>query len=130
MAAGEFGFAINEVNLGIVLPTVWTRRMERTLGTATRQLLLGGKPLSPEHALQLGIASELTAPDAVQDRAIELATELSEKPPRAFAAIKRALDEGQQEVSDRIASVDEFMDYWVGEECRNRRAALVQQLKR
>ena len=48
MAAGEFSFAINEVNLGIVLPTVWTRRIERALGTATRQLLLGGKPLSPE----------------------------------------------------------------------------------
>lgn len=133
MADGEAGFAINEVNLGLVLPLEGTRWMVPLLGGAARELLLGGLPITPQRALQVGLASTLAPAEDVRDRALALARTLAEKPPVAFAAIKRGVLEasgGVETVEDRRAFVGDFMKYWLGDESRARRRAALASMKR
>jgi enoyl-CoA hydratase len=133
MAEGDAGFAINEVNLGLVLPVEGTRWMAPLLAGTTRELLLGGVPLTSQRAREIGLASALAPAEGVRDRAVALARALAEKPPLAFAAIKRGILEATgslEDVRDRGAFVDDFMKYWSGEESRARRRAVLESMKR
>lgn len=133
MADGEFGFALNEVDLGLVLPAEATRWIAPLLGAATRDVLLGGTAISPRQALHVGLAADVVPPSAVRDRAIALARALGDKPPVAFAAIKRGIVEalgGLPDAERRRAFVDEFMRYWTGDESTARRRALVASMAR
>lgn len=133
MAEGEFGFALNEVDLGLVLPAAATRWIAPVLGPATRDVLLGGEAISPRRALQVGLAADLVPASAVRDRAIALARTLADKPPVAYAAVKRGIAEalgGLPDAAGRQAFVDDFMQYWTGPESTARRQALVGSLKR
>ena len=133
MGEGEFGFALNEVDLGLVLPAEATRWIAPSLGAATRDVLLGGMAIGPRHALQVGLASDLVPASAVRDRAISLARTLADKPPIAFAAIKQGIVEalgGLPDAQGRQAFVDEFMRYWTGPESTARRQALIASMTR
>jgi enoyl-CoA hydratase/carnithine racemase len=133
MSEGEFGFALNEVDLGLVLPAEATRWIAPILGAATRDVLLGGAPLSPRRALEVGLASAVVPVEAVRERAIALARTLAEKPPIAFAAIKEGIVEalgGQPDAEARQAFVDDFMWYWAGPESTARRQALTASMRR
>jgi Delta3-Delta2-enoyl-CoA isomerase len=133
LSDGEFGFALNEVDLGLVLPAAATRWIAPILGAATRDVLLGGAAITPKQALELGIASDVVPASAVVHRAIALARALAEKPPIAFAAIKRGIVEalgGLPAPAERRAFVDQFMHYWNGPESTGRRQALIASMKR
>lgn len=60
-------------------------------GGAARDVLPNGSTLSPTRALEVGLATELAAPEAVLQRACEHARALAAKPPEAFGAIKRSI---------------------------------------
>jgi enoyl-CoA hydratase/carnithine racemase len=134
MAEGEFGFALNEVNLGLVLPVEGTRWMAPVLGSATREVLLGGSAIPPDRALRIGLAAVLAPPDQVRERSIVLARELADKPPFAFAAIKAGILEattgGTLTIERREAFVEEFIRFWTGEESRQRRSALLTAMRK
>jgi len=133
MAEGEFGFALNEVDLGLVLPAEAARWLVPPLGGAAREVLLGGLPISPQRALSVGLATSVVPPDQVRERAVALARTLSEKPPHAFAAIKQAVNEATGGVpgpGTRRGFVDEFMRFWTGAESRQRRQALAASMKK
>jgi enoyl-CoA hydratase len=133
MSEGEFGFALNEVDLGLVLPAEATRWIAPILGTTTRDVLLGGSAIFPRRALEIGLALDVVPASVVRDRAIALARTLAEKPPIAFAAIKRGIVEAQGGVPDAAAQqafVDEFMQYWNGPESTARRQALIASMMR
>lgn len=133
LAEGDFGFALNEVDLGLVLPAEAARWLVPPLGPAAREVLLGGLPISPQRALMVGLATAVVPPEQVRERAVALARELSEKPPHAFAAIKAAVNDatgGLPGSDTRRGFVDEFMRFWTGAESRQRRAALAASLKR
>ena len=133
MSDGDFGFALNEVDLGLVLPAEATRWIAPILGAATRDVLLGGTAISPQRALEVGLASAVVPVTAVRERAIALARTLADKPPIAFAAIKQGIVEalgGQPDAEGRQAFVDEFMRYWTGPESTARRQALIASMRR
>ena len=133
MAEGDFGFALNEVDMGLVLPTEAARWLVPPLGGAAREVLLAGLPVSPQRAQAVGLATAVVPPEQVRDRAMALARTLSEKPPLGFAAIKRAVNEasgGVPSAGTRQGFVDEFMRFWTGAESRQRRAALAASMKR
>jgi enoyl-CoA hydratase/carnithine racemase len=133
MADAEIGLAVNEVNLGIVLPTEATRWIVPALGPAAREVVLGGLAVSPQRALQAGIVSSIEPAGRVRDTAIALARSLGEKPPLAFAAVKQGLIDvttGVTGGASREAFVDAFMTSWTGAESRLRRAALAASMKR
>src|SRR5436190_3494175 len=63
MAEGPFQFALNEVNLGVVLPEGIIRMAVDAIGVRhARKLFLGGEALSPTQALAIGLVSELAPP--------------------------------------------------------------------
>src|SRR6266700_2518337 len=56
MAEGPFQFALNEVNLGVVLPPGVIRMAVDAIGIhEARELLLGGESVSPDRALAIGL---------------------------------------------------------------------------
>ncbi|MCL4848455.1 MAG: enoyl-CoA hydratase/isomerase family protein [Acidobacteria bacterium] len=131
MADGEFGFALNEVNLGIVLPRRTVQPMLHVCGDPTlRYLLLTGQQLPAARALASGLALELAPVEEVRARAIALAQDLSEKPPSAFAALKASLASPPMTPADRRAVAEEFAASWDGEESRSRRAAVVAAMRK
>lgn len=132
MADGPYQFALNEVNLGIILPPGLVRIAVDVMGMRqARELFLGGEPMTPARALEIGLVSELTAPEKVLERAIARARALADKPAIAFGAIKRSfIDAGSHGPagSDR-QDLGRFIDHWFLPESVQRRQALIESLR-
>src|SRR5690606_10060328 len=133
MSEGDYGFALNEVNLGIVLPARLIRALASEIPLQTgHALFLDGHVFKSSDAVGAGLVDELVPAGNVAFRAATRARELGHKPPRAFAAHKQALVRiagGPPYTDEQLdAMVDEFMDVWEGDECRELRAALVRDM--
>ena len=134
MSEGDYGFALNEVNLGVVLPSRMIRALASEIPRQTgHALFLEGHVFKAFDACHAGLVDELVPAGNVAFRAATRARDLGHKPPRAFAGHKRALVEvaGGPPYSDADldAMVDEFLECWDGDECREHRAALTECLK-
>jgi Delta3-Delta2-enoyl-CoA isomerase len=133
MAEGEFGFALNEVNLGIVVPAGFVRMAIAAVGVKNaREIILEGKTLTPARALEMGLADEVVKPEAVLERAKARARELAARPPGAFGSIKRLFAEAaghSATASDRL-TLSQFIDHWFSSEATQRKEALTQSLDR
>lgn len=133
MAEGKFGFALNEIDLGISLPPGIIRMAVSAVGIArARELVLEGKTLAPDEALEAGLANELAGAESVTDRARVRARELCAKPPLTYGAVKRQFNKVTGAIaseSDR-QSLDQFIDHWFSEESKRRRHALLESLGR
>ena len=69
-----------------------TQRMARQLGSRRAlRLLLEGRPVGPQEALEIGLVDELVPPAALLDQAIALGMHLGARPRRAIEAIKRCV---------------------------------------
>src|SRR5258708_6777422 len=131
MAEGPFRFALNEVNLGVVLPAGIIRMAVDAIGARhARELFLAGEPLSPTRALEIGLVSELAPPERVLERAVALARYLSEKPAGAFAGIKRTVIEacGHAAAGADRRRLTQFIDQWFSPESEQRRNELLKSL--
>jgi len=133
MADGEFGFALNEVNLGIVVPSGFVRMAIAAAGARNaREVILEGKTITPARALEMGLADEVVRPEAVLARAIARARELAAKPPQAFGAVKQLLLEAtghSAAFGDRF-TLSQFIEHWFSSEAMERKQALTQSLRR
>jgi enoyl-CoA hydratase/carnithine racemase len=134
MAEGDFKFALNEVSLGVVLPARMVQAMAAVVpGPTARQMFLEGHAWRAHDARQHGIVEELVPLGNVRYRALTMARELASRPPRAFAAHKRALVEaagGPPYSPEEIATMAaDFAVVWFDEECRCYRDLLVSRLQ-
>jgi 3,2-trans-enoyl-CoA isomerase len=125
MADGDFGFALNEINLGLALTPTIRRMLADAIGVArAREVLLFGEPLTPARALEIGLVRELAPAGQVRERAIACAGFLASKPPTAYREIKRSLREfGGEGVTDRSA-LSKFLDMWFSPEAQEARKAI------
>jgi enoyl-CoA hydratase/carnithine racemase len=130
LSDGDFGFALNEVDLGLVLPRAAMGWLAEPFGPFARQVVLGGMPLSPARAHAIGLASELAPPEAVGERAVAMARALARKPPEAYAAFKSAFSGPRLDEAGRTEAVAEFMRSWSGAESRACRDALARSMKK
>jgi Delta3-Delta2-enoyl-CoA isomerase len=132
MAEGDYGFAVNEINFGAVLPATLHLALINTVGPreATRMILTGNS-VKPSRALQTGLVDEVVPQEQVLPTALKHAHKLAQKPPGAFAFTKRALqrDLGYPEQPDAHEPLDEFVAQWFSPECTERRQALIASLK-
>jgi enoyl-CoA hydratase len=94
--AGERAvFGQPEVLLGIVPGGGGTQRLARLIGPSrAKEMMVTGRQVKAEEALRIGLADELVSTEGLQDRAIELAAEVSRGALQAQAMIKRGVDEG------------------------------------
>jgi len=127
MAEGDFGFALNEINLGLSLSPTMRRMLVKAVGPVhAREVMLFGQPLTPARALEIGLVRELAPAEQVRDRAIACAGALAAKPPAAYREIKRSLREfgGPDETPTDRATLNRFLDMWFSAESQDARRAV------
>jgi Delta3-Delta2-enoyl-CoA isomerase len=127
MAEGDFGFALNEINLGLAASPTMCRMLADAVGLPHgREILLFGEPLTPARALEIGLVRELAPTEQVRDRAIACARSLAAKPPAAYREMKRALREsgGREDTHTDRATLSRFLDIWFSAEAEEARRAV------
>jgi Delta3-Delta2-enoyl-CoA isomerase len=127
MAEGEFGFALNEINLGLALSPTIRRMLADAVGVSrAREVLLFGEPLTPARALEIGLVRELAPAEEVRHRAIACADFLAAKPSTAYREIKRSLREfgGREDTHTDRSTLSQFIDMWFSEEAQGARRAV------
>jgi len=127
MADGDFGFALNEINLGLAIsPTIRRMRADAVGVARAREVLLFGEPLTPARALEIGLVRELAPAEQVRGRAIACAQVLAGKPPVAYREIKRSLREfgGREDTATDRSTLSQFLDIWFSAEAREARQAV------
>jgi enoyl-CoA hydratase len=82
-----------EINLGIIPGWGGTQRLARatTLGFA-KELILTGRTVDADEALERGLVNGVTEPDELLPRVMELASQLASKGPLALRAAKEAIN--------------------------------------
>ncbi len=115
---GEFDLGLPEVNIGILPGAGGTQRLPRIIGQGRAlQMMLLGQTISPQQAVDYGIALECVAGD-VQQRAREIASHLAALPPKALAHIKQLVrTSADYSLHDGLARERTlFMDLMVSED--------------
>jgi enoyl-CoA hydratase len=82
-----------EINLGIIPGWGGTQRLARatTLGFA-KELILTGRTVGADEALERGLVNAVTEPDELMPRVMETAVQLAAKSPLALEAAKQAIN--------------------------------------
>lgn len=84
-------FALNEVRMGFV-PTVAVSFLLRQVGEKrTRELLLTGRTLKAQEAMQMGLVTEVVAAEELMQTAHSLAKTLRQNSPQAMQALRQLL---------------------------------------
>lgn len=81
-----------EINIGVMPGAGGTQRLTRAVGKATSMdVILSGRFLSAQEALQAGLVSRVVPPEHWYPAALKLARELAQKPPLALRIAKEAV---------------------------------------
>ena len=82
-----------EINLGIIPGWGGTQRLARATTLAfAKELILTGRTVGADEALERGLVNGVTEPDELLPRVMELAVELAAKGPLALEAAKEAVN--------------------------------------
>lgn len=91
-ADGPYQIGLPEAVLGILPGGGGTQRLPRLIGRGRAlEVLLFGNVYSPRDAEKMGMVNRVLAPDDLMPFAMQWARTLASRPPRAIAAIKRAV---------------------------------------
>jgi enoyl-CoA hydratase/carnithine racemase len=95
VASTEAAFAENWIKLGLISPLGGMLLLPRIVGlTKATEMLMLGQPVDAEEALRIGLVNEVVAPEALAERAGDLARRLADGPPLGLAAMKEGLRRG------------------------------------
>ena len=87
-------FGLPEVGLGIMPGLGGTQLLRRCAGERRAlELLTTGRPFSAAQALEYGVVSGVTAPDALTDTVLAVAAEIAAKAPLSVRALKHVVRE-------------------------------------
>ena len=93
LASTTARFGLPEINAGTIADAASIKLPKRMPYHVAMELLLTGRFMEAEEAKRWGIVNEVVEPDALIDRAWELARLLASGPPLVFAAIKEVVRE-------------------------------------
>jgi 3,2-trans-enoyl-CoA isomerase len=133
MAAGPFRFGMNEVQVGLSVPTVLQYAVKRLTGARVADaLLISGSLVSPEEALSAGLVDEVVPPEAVVPRTIAWAESLLHLPRNAMSETRRL---ARADLVAQFDAVDEstyekVTEQWFAEETQAAMRALVSRLSK
>ncbi len=98
-------FAESFVKLGIIPGDGGAWFLPRAVGFSNAcKMAFTGDPVRAEEALQIGLVSEVVAPEALVERALELAASIAANPPHAVRLTKQLMRASEK------ASLDELLD--------------------
>ncbi len=93
IAAEEAEFSLPEVGIGIVPGAGGTQRLPRLIGpTKAKELILTGRRVSAQTALDMGLVSKVVPRSSLMEEAGSLAEEIAANSPLALAYAKAAVD--------------------------------------
>lgn len=92
MATGKSRIGLPEVNLGLLPGAGGTQRLPRLVGYGVaREMMLLGKTLTADEALDVGLVDRVYQPEEVRDESLKFAETLAQSPTVAIAKIKECL---------------------------------------
>ena len=114
VASVEGRYGLTEVKVGVPYPqgAIGVVRAELT-AAAARILVLGNRLVSAEECVRLGAFDEAVEPEAVIDRAVEIARELAELPADVYARTKAELRAETLANLRAAADADPLLQSWV-----------------
>jgi enoyl-CoA hydratase/carnithine racemase len=117
MVQGSAKIGLNEIGFGSSIFAGSTEMLQFRTGSRASDVLYSGAMYSPAEAQEIGLVAEVVAPEALLDRAREIAGKLASRRPAAFASIKSLLRKPVAEAmaSREAASIREFVDIWYSE---------------
>lgn len=131
MAEGDYRIGLNEVQVGLPLPTAILRAFIHLVGPRqAERLSVSGQLISSAEALRVGFVDELVPLDQVVPRAVEWCQGLLALPPRAMATTRR------QARAELVRIVEEgvegetgpLVQDWFSEETQSTMRALAEKL--
>jgi len=127
--SGVLGFPFFRIGLTPDYGILFTLS-RRVGGARARQILLRAQMLKGQDAIDIGLADELVADGGAEVRAIELAQELGDMPPHAFALTKRhlAMEPQSLEAALEMEALSQSLAF-VGDELTEGRAAFSEKRK-
>ena len=129
MSGGRIGLA--ELAVGVPFPTTALEIVRHALGSRAGYVLLGAETVGPDRALALGMVDEVTAPDELLPRALDLAAELAARSPEAYRLAKEQLHRPALEAIAATADQDAaVLAGWTSEDTRRRIASALEALAR
>jgi enoyl-CoA hydratase len=114
VASSEGRYGLTEVKVGVPYPqgAIGVVRAELTTAAA-RILVLGNRLVDAGECVRLGAFDEVAEPDAVVDRAIEVAKELAELPADVYARTKGGLRDDTLAALRAATAADPLLQSWV-----------------
>jgi len=95
MTSGKALIGLPEAGLGIIPGAGGTQRLPRLIGFhKAMDMMLRGKTLSPQEALEIGLVDRLIEPEIFQVEVMKFANELASGAGKALGYIKAAVHEG------------------------------------
>jgi 2-oxoglutaroyl-CoA hydrolase len=93
LAADSAQLGFPEVRLGMIPGSGGTQRLARLIGLGrAKDVIIRGRRIGADEALELGLVTEVVAPEALAAAVRRLLDELAELPPLAVAVAKRVLN--------------------------------------
>jgi enoyl-CoA hydratase len=114
VASTEGKYGLTEVKVGVPYPqgAIGVVRAELS-AAAARVLVLGNRLVDAAECVRLGAFDEAVAPDAVIDRALEVAQELAELPAEIYARTKAELRDAKLAELRAAAQTDPLLSRWI-----------------
>jgi enoyl-CoA hydratase len=110
-----------DINLGIIPGWGGTQRLARTttLGFA-KELILTGRTVDAEEALERGLVNAVTEPEELLPRVLETALQLAAKSPLALEAAKQAVNRalGGDHADNLAREADRFGELFASEDAK------------
>lgn len=91
MARGDYRMGLPEVTAAIIPGAGGTQRLTRLVGLGRAlEMMLEGRQLTPEEALEMGLVHQVVEKEDLIDEAMKLANKMAKRPPVSIRAIKEA----------------------------------------
>lgn len=131
--AKPFRIGLNEVQVGLSVPSVIQFGLQRLVGTyRAERLMVAGAMLEAEQALRVGFVDELAEVDQVVPRAIAWLQDLLKLPLQAMSTTRRL---ARRDLAETFADpgkwlLDEFAAAWFSDETQGVLKSLAARLKK
>lgn len=134
MPKGDFITGLNEVQVGLVVSPVIHKALERAVGPRTAEkILVAGKILKSEQALEIGLVDELANdPDDVVRRAVHWCDQILALPRLAMTSTRSLVRSDLVHLFDDRSKLDveKFVDIWFSESTQAALNNLVERLQK
>lgn len=132
MPGGNYKTGLNEVQVGLVIPSVMHQALARTVGHArAEKLLVSGQMIGSERALELGLIDEVAGePEDVVKRGIQWCEQQLALPRNAMLTTRRMTRSDLHALFEDISGwgIERFVEIWFSDETQETLRAVVDRL--